>query len=231
MITTNFKFSYGYLKQLADATLILIDRDMPQFTDRGFTAAKRTALVSAINDFAIFATDEQMEGIKISTTTAKDTARSSVEKQMRTIFLAGKNVFGENTGGYREFGNTDLSRQSDEELVRNAKMMVTTTTKYATNLATEGITAAKIALLDTTKTTFDNAIDAQTNAIHNRDNSTEKRAMLANDLYALVSKYSDTGKDIWVEVSEAKYNDYIIYDTPTGAPAEEVLTPTPPTEL
>lgn len=221
MITTNFRFTYGYLKQLADATLILIDRDIVEFTDRGFNATKRAAFVAAIANFANFATDEQMEGIKISATTAKDTARSVLEKQMRTFFLAAKIVFGENTGSYREFGNADLTRQSDEELVRNAKMMVTTATKYLTNLAGEGITIAKINSLDIAKTTLDNAIDAQKNAVHNRDNSTEKRALLANELYALIVKYSDTGKDIWAEVSESKYNDYVIYDTPTGEP--EVL--------
>ena len=225
MVKAKFNFSYGHLKQLGDGTLILIDRDIAEFNDRGFNATKRTAFVNAINSFANFATDEQMDGIKITATETKDATRNVVETKMRTIFLAAKNVFGANTGTYREFGNPDLTKQSDAELVRNAKMMVTTTTKYLTNLSGEGITTAKITSLDGAKTIFDNAIDAQEQAIRNRDNSTEKRATIANDLYDLIVKYNDTGKDVWVETSESKYNDYVIYDTATGLPDANVLPP------
>jgi hypothetical protein len=224
MVLQNFKFTYGFLKQLADSTLILIDRDIVQFTDRGFTPVKRTELVTAINTFSGFATDEQLSGIKVAITITKDTERNALEKQMRSILLAARNVFGEASGAYREFGNPDVGHQTDAELVRNAKMMVTTTTKYLSNLATEGITAAKITAFDALKTSFDTSIDLQTQAIYNRDNATEQRAILANSLYALIIKHSDTGKDIWAEVSEAKYNDYVVYDTVTGAPDDIIQT-------
>ncbi len=218
IIAPNFNFTFGHLKQLADSTLLLIDRDIAEFTDRGFTAAKRTQIVTALNNFANFPTDEQMNGLKITATAAKDAARVALEKQLRTIQLAGKQVFGANTGSFREFGNTDLSKQSDGELIRNAKMVSVTATKYLTNLAGEGITAAKITALDAARTALDTAIDLQTQAINNRDTSTEQRTILANTLYTLLAKYSETGKDIWVEVSEAKYNDYVIYNTASGGP-------------
>jgi hypothetical protein len=224
MIIPNFRFTYGFLKQLADSTLLLIDRDMVQFTDRGFTPVKRTELVTAINTFSGFATDEQLNGIKVAITITKDTDRNALERQMRGIFLAARTVFGEASGAYREFGNADLKHQTEAELVRNAKMMVTTTTKYLTNLATEGITLAKVSALDTLKTNFDNSIDLQTQATYNRDNATEQRAILANNLYTLVIKYNDIGKDIWAEVSEAKYNDYVVYDTVTGTPDDVIHT-------
>ncbi|OYU80409.1 MAG: hypothetical protein CFE23_09125 [Flavobacterium sp. BFFFF1] len=220
MIVPDFNFSYGYLKQLADSTLLLIDRDTVEFTDRGFTPAKRTQIVTALTNFSNFPTDEQINGLKITATATKDAARAAVEKQMRTFLLAAKAVFGTNTGSYREFGNADLTRQTDAELVRNAKVVVVTATKYLSNLAGEGITAAKITALDNARIVFDTAIDQQTQAVNNRDSSTEQRAILANALYALLVKYSDTGKDIWAEASEAKYNDYIIYNTVTGGPEE-----------
>jgi hypothetical protein len=43
-------------------------------------------------------------------------------------------------------------------------------------------------------------------------------------LYLLLSKYSETGKDIWAEVSEAKYNDYVIYNTLSGGPETAAAT-------
>ena len=230
MVIPAFNFSYGVLKQLADNSLALIDRDIVEFTDRGFNAAKRTAFATAITNFDNHPSDEQLLGIKVETTATKDAKRSSLEKQMRTMFLAAKNVFGENTGKYREFGEPNISLQTDSDLARNAKMMATTATKYLTNLSSEGITAAKIALLTTTRNEFDIAIDEQTKAINNRDNSTETRTLLANDLYALLVKYSDIGKDIWIETSEAKYNDYIIYNTISGTNEELPPVVDPPIE-
>jgi hypothetical protein len=223
MIVPKFNFSFGFLKQLADTTVMLIERDNAEFTDRGFNAAKKTALLNAISAFENFPSDDQLLGIKMSTTQTKDTARASLETQMRTVFMAAKNVFGERTGAFREFGDPNLSQQTDSDLVRSAKVMIATATKYLTNLASEGITTAKISLMTTTRNDLDKAIDEQSKAIKNRDNSTEARIILANDLYNLVVKYSDTGKDIWITKSESKYNDYVIYNTESGQKPDEVV--------
>ena len=216
MIIAKFNFSFGFLKQLADELVLSIERDIAEFTDRGFNAIKKTALLNAIDAFENFPTDEQLLGVKMSTTQTKDAARVSLETQMRTVFMAAKNTFGEKTGTFREFGDVNLSQQTDSDLVRSAKAMIATATKYAADLAGEGITAAKIALMTTTRGELDKAIDDQNKAIKNRDNATETRIILANDLYDLVVKYADTGKDIWITKSEAKYNDYVVYNTPSG---------------
>lgn len=223
MIVAKFNFTFGYLKQLAEEMLLNIERDLAEFTDRGFNAAKKTGLLNAISALDNFPTDDQLLGIKVTTTETKDAARESLETQMRTLFLAAKNTFGENTGKFREFGDVQLSQQTDSDLVRNAKAMISTATKYLTDLAGEGITTAKITLITTTRAALDTAIDEQKKAIKNRDNSTETRITLANDLYDLVVKYADTGKDIWVTKSEAKYNDYVIYNTTSGK--DETVTP------
>ncbi|MFN8284392.1 MAG: hypothetical protein U0U67_14320 [Chitinophagales bacterium] len=216
IVKTKFNFSFGKLKQQADETVNLIDRDILEFTDRGYTAARRTEFINAIAEFHDFPTDEQMDGIKQTATEEKDKARDVVESKMRTMFLAAKNVFGLNSGKYREFGNPDLTSLNDANLSRDANMMVTTAGKYLTLLAAEGVTPAKITALDDAQKEFDKKIDEQKTAISNRDNSTEDRAKLANVVYDLLVKYCETGRDIWYETSEAKYNDYIIYNTPSG---------------
>ncbi|WP_310558918.1 hypothetical protein [Flavobacterium sp.] len=227
MIVAKFNFAFSFLKQLADELVGLIERDLAEFTDRGFTATKKTALQAAIDAVENFPTDEQLQGIKISTTQTKDAARANLETQMRTVFLAAKNTSGEKTGKFREFGDVNLTKQTDSDLVRSAKAMIATATKYVTDLGGEGITAAKIALMTTTRSELDKAIDKQKNAIKDRDNATEARIILANELYDLVVRYDDTGKDIWVTKSEAKYNDYVIYNTPSGTD-ESVVPPVTP---
>lgn len=211
-ILLKFRFTYGELKQKADSTLLLIDRDLAEFTDRGFTPAKRAELEAAIEAVADFPADYQMEGMQMSATDAKFAARDVLESKMRTVFLAVKTVFGVKSATYRAFGKANLTKQQDDELIRNAKDMVAEIPEHLADLAEEGITLEKAEQLDAAKNTFDVAIDAQRRAIKNRDKATEKRILLGNALYELVAKYNETGKDIWYSISEAKYNDYIIYD-------------------
>lgn len=65
---------------------------------------------------------------------------------------------------------------------------------------------------------LDVAIDTQAQGISDRDLASESRVEALNHLYQLLTKYAGTGQDIFYETNEAKYNDYIIYDTPSGLP-------------
>lgn len=219
--TRNYKMSDAELKQHGDNILSLIVKDIVEFNDRGFSPAKQTELENAILTFSDYPSDEQLEGQKIAATEEKNLARKSVEKSMRTFFLAAENVFGYGTGKHKEFGNTDISRHTDDELVRNAKMLIQTTNKYLSQLATEGITQTKIDSLETNRRAFDEAIDAQRVAIRERDAATEERINLGNQLYTLVVKYANIGKDIWYDTNESRYNDYVIY-TNTNVVNEEM---------
>lgn len=223
MAVRNYNFTDAKLKQLADALLLQIDRDIQDFNDRGFTPAKRSELKSLIEQFENLPSDEQLEGIKMTTTEEKNAVRVKIETALRSIFLMARLVFGENSGKYKEFGNTDLSRQSDEELNRNTAMLVVTSKKYLNDLAAEGLNLAKIDAIDQMKQVFDASIDAQRIAVAERDSGTQNRINMGNALYALMTKYCEIGKDIYYSTNEAKYNDYVIYNTSSGEelPAEE----------
>ena len=224
-IVVLFKFSFAKLKQLCDNTLLLIDRDIAEFTDRGFTAAKRTAFVNQINAFLAVPADEIFDGIKQTATQNKDNARNALEIAMRSIINMVEIVFKDFPGKQREFGDFDLSRQTDEELVRNGKNMKDAATKYLTNLATEGLTAAKITALETLRSAFDTAIDLQKKSVTDRNYITEVRRTEANKLFLILMEHSNRGKAIFADVSQAKYSDYVIYDTPSG---NDETPPVPP---
>lgn len=222
-INLNFHFTYGKLKQIADNMVQLIDRDIAEFTDRGYTPARRAELVAQINTFINTPSDEQLDGLKQVATENKSLARQNLEIEMRKVISIVKLSFPNSPAHQQEFGNFDLSHCTDEELVRNANIMKASATTYLSTLAAEGLTAAKISQLGTLAQTLDNAIDAQTQAINKRNITTEKRRTEANKLFDLISKYSETGKAIFADVSYAKYNDYVIYNTTTG----ESDTPAP----
>lgn len=156
-----FRFSYGYLKQLADKTLLQIDRDKIEFEDRGFSGKKKSELAEAIERFADFPTDEQLETAKMEMTQLKDGTRMEFETSARSFYLAAKNTFGTDSAKYRAFGNADLSSQKDADLVRNGKNIVAAANKYLPQLAGEGITAEKVANLEEVRKKFDSALDLQ----------------------------------------------------------------------
>ncbi|MCY0977610.1 hypothetical protein PGH12_18220 [Chryseobacterium wangxinyae] len=224
-VTRDFKLADSVLKQKADELIALIDRDSTEFTDRGYNAAKKTELTAARDTAESFPSDEQLEAIKMDLTEQKDAARKALEKSMRSIFKMAENVFGLYSAKYKEFGNAGISQLSDAEVVRIAKMMSVTVEKYLPQLADEGLTFDKINTLITQREALDVAIDAQAQGVSDRDVAAEGRIEALNKLYQLLTKYAGTGKDIFYETNEAKYNDYIIYDTPSGLPE---MPPTDP---
>lgn len=217
-VVRDFKLADASLKQKADELIALIDRDIVEFTDRGYNAAKKAEFETARDTVENFPSDEQLESIKMDLTEKKDKARSALEKTMRSIFNMAQNKFGQFSAKYKEFGNAAISQQSDSELVRTATSTINTATKYLSGLSDEGLSAPKIATLTTEREALDVAIDAQAQGISDRDLATEDRIEALNELYRILTKYAGTGQDIFYETDEAKYNDYIIYDTPDGLP-------------
>lgn len=224
-VQRDFVIADSVLKQKADELIALINRDLAEFTDRGYNAAKKTEFEEARNAVENFPSDEQFESVKMNLTAEKDAARNALEKTMRSIFNMAENVFGQMGARYREFGNAAISQQGDAELVRVAKTMAVTATKYLTELADEGLTEAKITTLTSQREALDIAIDAQAKGVSDRDLATEDRIEALNRLYRLVTKYAGIGQDVFYETDEAKYNDYIIYNTPDGLPQDPPPTP------
>ena len=111
--------------------------------------------------------------------------------------------------------------------MRTATSTINTATKYLSELSDEGLTAAKITTLTSERATLDVAIDAQAKGISDRDLATEDRIEALNKLYQLLTKYAGIGQDIFYETDEAKYNDYLIYDTLDGLPDDSTPPPAP----
>ena len=217
MATRNYKLADAILKQKADEFLNLLDRDI-EFADRGYNAAAKTQFIALRDDVEVLPSDEKLESQKIELTATKDAARSALEKTMRTIFNMASNRFGSQSAQYRSFGNAEISRLPDAELVRVSKIMIIAANANLAEMATEGLTQAMIDSLTTKSEALDVAIDDVAKGISDRDIATEHRIETLNSLYNLVIKYAGIGQDIFYEVNEAKYNDYVIYDTVDGLP-------------
>lgn len=221
IVIRNYRLTDGVLKQKADELVVLLDRDSVEFADRGYDRDAKDAFVNAIRIVSDQTSDETLEASKMILTENKDANRSVLEKSMRTIFNMAANKFGTKSAQYRAFGDAEISRQSDAEIVRTCKVMVTAARASLPQLESEGLTEEKIEKLNDQGAALDNSIDVAKKGVSDRDIATEKRVEELNTLYALVIKYAGIGQDIFYEVNEAKYNDYVIYDTPSGLPPED----------
>ena len=221
VVTRNYKLVDAVLKQKADEFLALLDRDATEFADRGYDKNAKNNFIGAIETINNLSSDETLEASKIGFTQSKDAARSGLEKSMRTIFNMAAIKYGTQSAKYRSFGNAEISRQPDAELVRTYKVMAQAANENLADLASEGLTQYKIDVLTAQGIALDDSIDAVAKGISDRDIATESRVEALNSLYELVIKYAGIGQDIFYEENEAKYNDYVIYDTPSGLPEEE----------
>jgi hypothetical protein len=211
MAVRDYGFSDGELKQYADEIISSIERDIVEFSERGVTTVRLNNLQQKLVNFDELPTDEILEGIKIDATQDKDTARNNAEIAARSIFVMAENKFGTDSGKYKQFGDAAISRQSDNQFYRTLKTIKTSADKFLLDLAEEGLTQEMIDNLAKLTAFFDKAIDDQNTAIKSRDIATEERIEAGNALYADLVKVCNTGKDIWYNKNEAKYNDYVIY--------------------
>lgn len=221
-----YRFPDAELIQKSDDILNSAIRDSQEFDKVGYTSAKRSAFRLLRNTFADLPADCSFEGSKISATQNRNHISSQLELKLRIIYTIFENKWGKNDGRYKELGNRSISRLNDEQLFRTARGVKATSLKYLNDLKDDGLTDSLISELDNLIQLYDDSIDSQREAVRLRDINTEERVAAGNRLYKELVKICSFGKVIWYSVNEAKYNDYIIYNTTSGK-SEEEETPMP----
>lgn len=219
----NYNLSDGSLVQVADGIIKSVERDFAEFSVRGMTPLRLQRLQNLRDRFAVTDSDEILEGAKMIATETKNTLRSKLEAALRTLIIIAENRWGRTTAKFRQLGDTHITAMTDENFVRNARVIIRVIEINTMELMEEGLTNDLVHQAMVLRDQFDAAIDEQLVAIRNRDIATEERITYGNELYAELVKVTNTGKDLWYSLNEAKYNDYLIYDSPTK-------TETPPKE-
>lgn len=207
------------LLQRADALRASMARDAAAFTTRNVGRKETDALQKARDTFDAFPTDEELLGAVVTATEGKTTRRKALEQALRTVRSMAELQWG--TGGmYKTFGFDGITEIPDNDLHRTARRVLRVATRTQKELAAQGLTAAQLAALAHQATGFDQAIDAVAEATEERDIQTQRRVVLGNTLYGLLTRYASVGKALFEGNDEARYNDYVILDGPGTASAE-----------
>lgn len=213
---TNIKFSQGYLMQLGDRILSRINRDAAVLINFGITPAFITNLHDRNQAFKDFPTDEELLGNVTDLTKTKDLDMDNLKVGVRDIMVRVANVFPPGDGVYERFDTKGMDALSDYDMLRVGFRVVRMANFYLTKLAVEGLTQADIDALEALSTKADNSYDAQQDAMSLRVSTTGERISLVNEVYGLITKVCDYGKNYWVTRNWAYYKDYVIYNTPSG---------------
>lgn len=221
--TPNFNFSKDVLIQTAKTKAGFIERDAAEFGNYNVTDTNVVAFREKITELEDSPVDVEVTGTQAVETEIKDAAAVKLKDAIRGIMSRARNKFGEDSARYRKFDTKGLSEMGDPELLRCARTVHRVGTAFLPELASEGLTENHLTELLALRTEFDTADVAQEEAMANRDIATEDRAILANELYAMLVKFCNTGKTIWASKNEARYNDYVIYNTPSGQPQPDAV--------
>ncbi len=219
-ITAKFNFSYSTLIKIVKEKLQFVLRDIVKFNEFGIVEENINETKQKNEDLENTPTDNELIGVQTIATEVKTARREEVVEKIQKIMRRVKNCFGIGSAIYNRFGTRDLSKMNDAKLLMCAKQVIRVSRLYLSELSLEGLTEEIIVDLATSREVFDKACETQSNAIAERDIVTESRMISANAIYDNLVKYCNTGKDIWKDDNLAKYNDYILYDTPTSTSVE-----------
>lgn len=219
-----YKFSDANLKQLADAVIMTVQRDLAYFANRGVNAATLATLRTAVDQFADTATDEEMVAAISLATEAKEAAAEAVRVMIRTIRSMAQNKWPKGGAAYAGFNFEGMATLNDDQLVRFARQVLRMATLMLTPLASEGLTAAMLTQLSTLTAAFDSAIDRKVSAVNQRDYAAQERIEKGNGIYREMMRLCNTGKDLFSTRDAARYNDYLMYEN-SGSEDQTQLPP------
>jgi hypothetical protein len=190
------------------------ERDQEQFTGRGYPPARLEALKTMCDDLMEIRSDDEMLGDIMVATEARDRVAEELRVHLRSIRSMATNALGPQSARYRAFGLAKMDGLRDELLYFLGRRVLREATANMVALAAEGLTEAKLQAIGQTMDRLLPAIDARQVAEKARDVQTEQRVEAGNTLYREIVRLCNTGKDLFISTDEARYNDYVIYNTP-----------------
>ena len=215
---TKFSITYDHLPRLVNKINNFMLRDIAEFEKFGFTEKKSSELLQEVKKFESIPLDMELKGNQGVATERKNILADEIKDFLGKINVRIKTSFGSKSALYRKFVTSDLSRLNDNSLLVKARYMAKTCSTYLDLFKEKGLTVGLIDQLNSMADEFEAAIYDQYNAIADREIGTHERVDQATLIYTEMVKICDIGKEIWQGVNEAKYNDYVLYDTPTGEP-------------
>jgi hypothetical protein len=212
-----YAFSDGTLAELGDDLTGFALRDITEMEKYGYDNARIDGIKLKIAAFKEFPADEFYTGLMMEATESKNIAIKEMGEVAEGVVQRAVNKYDKNSAKVKSFGWTGYAGKKDVDKISACRTVHMQGTAKLSDLGSEGLT---ITILDDLKAKIDAAdaaITSQRKSISDRDEAVNERITKGNDLYKDLVKLADTGKHIYEDTNEAKYNDYVIYDSAPGS--------------
>jgi len=224
-VARSYNMSDGTLIETADSIIVAAERDLAEMADYGYDQDGLNAIKAIRDEFAEYPGDGYYNGEMQIAAAEKNDKRELMDEAAEDAVHRAKRKWGKDSAYVRQFQFEGYGKLRDNDRTHAARLVHKIATMRLADLATEGYTQAKLDDLAQKIQDVDEAITNKRTKISERDLATHERILKGNALYAEISKLADTGKHIWEDTHEAKYNDYVIYTT--HAQGTEVIPGTP----
>lgn len=216
------------LYKIEDANLItttkskiaFMRRDIAELATYGITASMLDDFDSKVNAFEAYPTDSELLGEQMYTTELKDAKANELRDALEPIRVRVENKYGYGSARYKQFNIGEISRWDDSNLLICGRRVNRMGTTRLADLAPFGLTTTILDALKITCDEFEELIIDQDERIGERDIAQEDRVEMGNAIFTQLKSLCRFGKSAWRTSDVAKYNDYLIYDTPSGTSSE-----------
>jgi hypothetical protein len=215
-VTRLYNFSDAKLIDVGNEKIAFMRRDAEAFASFGLDETKFAELEARITAFSNLVTDIEKSNEQVQITEQKDLKAEELRTAIRSVMTRVAQKYGAGSARYANYGSDSLAKQNDADLLVTAKRVVRVGTANLNDLAGEGLQVSHLNKITELNDEFNVLLIDQKLKIGERDIQQEDRVEDGNKIYMLLTKYTQTGQDIWEASDVAKYNDYIIYNTPSG---------------
>lgn len=219
-VVRDYKIDDANLITVSNARAAFLRRDIASLSAFGITTATISAFEAQINAFENCPNDVELLAEQKYATEFKDAKAAAIRDAIEPIDTRVKIKFANSPAKANSFAVNDLSQFDDANLLRAARRVVRMANVYLPQLASTGLTAAMITQLGTLASEFEVLITNQEEKIAKRDEAQEDRVEMGNALFYELKKLCRLAKSAWRTTDAAKFNDYLLYNNPSGTPTE-----------
>ena len=209
-----FNLTYSELFEQALEKLTNAERDITDLSIVGIDAAQIALFSATIEAYKNIESDELMQNLISVEVEKKDLTRLDLETKISDIMGSATLALGSSTAEFRSFRYKKTEQKSDADFLFEADFICDRADYYATELNHKGTSAADVLAIRNLLPLFKSQMKLVVNAKNNREIETQNRLVKSNEMYLQLTQICNAGKVFYQNKNEAKYNDYIIYDSP-----------------
>lgn len=207
----NYRMKNADFAMLTIKLINALNTDLADLSEYGLTQQKINELEALNEAFMHYPPDNWMRGDIKNMARDKNQILENVKDAIRKMALRCRVKWGNGSLQEKSLGITGYGNFSDENLLFAAGRVHSQMTIFLPELSDEGLTQALLDNLAALNQALETALYNLKNKINERQVRTEERLKLGNEIYDLVTKYCEIGKNFYENTDSTKYKQYIIY--------------------